>query len=393
MKTIKKIMSIFLVLFMVISIIPITASAEMINGRCGDDAWWYYDTTTHSLFVYGNGDMYNSCPWKNYKDSIKSVQIGDGIISIGKYTFEYCENLVTLSIGENVTRIGYRAFYGTSLRDIYYNGTEEQWNNIYIDSYNESISYHMIHFLKKHIHIYEGVVIHTTCTEKGYTTYTCACGDNYVADYVDALGHDMITDEAVAPDCENTGLTEGSHCSRCNDATVEQETVPALGHTYESVVTAPTCTEQGYTTYTCSCSDSYVSDYVDATGHNYTSEVTTPATHTATGVMTYICDCGDSYTETIDKLAEHNYESVVTAPTCTEQGYTTYTCECGDTYVDDYLNVTSHADNDNDGSCDNCDKQLCNHNCHKGGFFWKIICFFNKVFSLNRTCECGAAHY
>ena len=39
-------------------------------------------------------------------------------------------------------------------------------------------------------------------------------------------------------------------------------------HVHEAVVTAPTCTEQGYTTYTCPCGDTYVADYVDATGHN-----------------------------------------------------------------------------------------------------------------------------
>ena len=42
-------------------------------------------------------------------------------------------------------------------------------------------------------------------------------------------------------------------------------------HSYESVITAPTCTEQGYTTYTCDCGDSYVADYVDAEGeHDFT---------------------------------------------------------------------------------------------------------------------------
>ena len=38
-------------------------------------------------------------------------------------------------------------------------------------------------------------------------------------------------------------------------------------HEYDRVVTAPTCTEQGYTTYTCTtCGDSYVSDYTDSVG-------------------------------------------------------------------------------------------------------------------------------
>ena len=39
-------------------------------------------------------------------------------------------------------------------------------------------------------------------------------------------------------------------------------------HTYTPAVTAPTCTEQGYTTYICACGDSYVADYVEATGHD-----------------------------------------------------------------------------------------------------------------------------
>ena len=40
-------------------------------------------------------------------------------------------------------------------------------------------------------------------------------------------------------------------------------------HDYRSAVTAPTCTEEGYTTYTCDCGSSYVGDYVDAKGHSY----------------------------------------------------------------------------------------------------------------------------
>ena len=117
--------------------------------------------------------------------------------------------------------------------------------------------------------------------------------------------------------------------------------------------------------------------------------------------MTYTCPCGDTYTETIEKLAEHNHQAVITSPTCTEQGYTTYICECGDTYVDDYVDATGHADNDNDGYCD-ADNELldpsveCDHACHKdgiSGFFWRIINVFNMLFGLNKTCDCGLAHY
>ncbi|MCL2504543.1 MAG: hypothetical protein FWE94_08180, partial [Coriobacteriia bacterium] len=45
-----------------------------------------------------------------------------------------------------------------------------------------------------------------------------------------------------------------------------------LGHYhyyYETTVVPPTCTEEGHTTYTCSCGDSYVGDYVAALGHDF----------------------------------------------------------------------------------------------------------------------------
>jgi hypothetical protein len=46
-------------------------------------------------------------------------------------------------------------------------------------------------------------------------------------------------------------------------------------HKYTSVVTEPTCTDKGFTTYTCGCGDYYVDDYVDATGHDYTDGICT----------------------------------------------------------------------------------------------------------------------
>ena len=118
-------------------------------------------------------------------------------------------------------------------------------------------------------HEYEAVVTAPTCTAGGYTTHTCSdCGDTYTDSEVAAKGHTEVIDAAVAPDCENTGLTEGKHCSVCDAVLVAQETVDALGHDYDSVVTNPTCTEEGYTTHTCSvCGDTYTDNEVAAIAH------------------------------------------------------------------------------------------------------------------------------
>lgn len=51
---------------------------------------------------------------------------------------------------------------------------------------------------------------------------------------------------------------------------------PAHEHNYVAVVTAPTCTEKGYTTYTCSiCGDSYTADETAALNHNFVNGVCT----------------------------------------------------------------------------------------------------------------------
>ena len=114
-------------------------------------------------------------------------------------------------------------------------------------------------------------------------------------------------------------------------------------HTYKVAVTPPTCTEQGYTTHTCHCGDTYIDSYTDALGHTYGDwYVTVKPTCTVTGTEKQDCkNCDHSETREVEALG-HKYESVVTAPTCTEKGYTTHTCHCGDTYTDSYTNALGH---------------------------------------------------
>ena len=110
-----------------------------------------------------------------------------------------------------------------------------------------------------------------TCTETGLTEgkHCDVCGTVLVAqEVVPANGRTEVIDAAVAPTCTATGLTEGKHCSVCNTILVAQEAVPMAGHDYKASVKAPTCTEGGYTTYTCAnCKASYTADKTSPRGH------------------------------------------------------------------------------------------------------------------------------
>ena len=67
---------------------------------------------------------------------------------------------------------------------------------------------------------------------------------------------------------ESAGLMRFT-CTRCS--AVKTQDIPKLEHThsYSSVVTQPTCTAEGFTTYTCRCGHRYTTDYVAALGHSW----------------------------------------------------------------------------------------------------------------------------
>ena len=82
-----------------------------------------------------------------YCTSLRSIVIPDSVTSIGNYAFYYCRSLRSVTIGNSVTSIGDGAFYEcTSLSDVYYIGSEEQWNAISIGSRNDRLKSATIHY-------------------------------------------------------------------------------------------------------------------------------------------------------------------------------------------------------------------------------------------------------
>ena len=195
-----------------------------------------------------------------------------------------------------------------------------------------------------HVHSYTATVTPPTCTEAGFTTHACACGDNYVDSMVPALGHSFgAWTTSKAATCTADG-EQTRTCALC-DAKETRE-IAALDHDYKAVVTAPTCTAAGFTTHTCiRCGETYTDAETDALGHDWDEgEVTKEPTEAEEGVKTITCTrCGVKRTESIPvKEHVHAYTDIVTAPTCTEAGFTTHTCACGDSYVDSEVSALGH---------------------------------------------------
>ena len=174
---------------------------------------------------------------------------------------------------------------------------------------------------------YTAVVTPPTCTEDGYTTHTCPCGNSYKDTYTNATGHTVVIDAAVAATCEKTGLTEGKHCSVCNTVIMAQSVVAATGHKYsEPIKVEPTCTEDGYEVGKCSvCQAESAKTVIPALGHQYVTKNEKAATCTEAGYTgDKICSrCNDTVKGSEIPALGHQYVTKnEKAATCTEAGYT-----------------------------------------------------------------------
>ncbi|MBQ8603250.1 MAG: phosphodiester glycosidase family protein [Oscillospiraceae bacterium] len=203
-----------------------------------------------------------------------------------------------------------------------------------------------------------------TCTAKGVQRRDCAACDYFETEEIAMTEHPY--DEwftTVYATCTVNGA-EKRECTEC-DAYEERAILAPGEHTYEETVTPPTCTEEGYTTYTCTrvnetadgtavCGNTYTGDKVDALGHDWSNwSVTTPSTCTTYGVETRTCtrNCGlegNTETQALTTLADHKWTATddKADATCTEDGYIKYTCDYEDCAVKEKTDIIAAKGHD-----------------------------------------------
>ena len=114
--------------------------------------------------------------------NLTSITIPSSITSISRWAFCGCDSLTAVTISQSVTSICLSAFAQcTSLSDVYYTGTQEQWDAIAIDSNNDPL-------LNATLHLPD----------------PCADGHTFGEDAVcDNCGYTKLTADAVTLDAAN----------------------------------------------------------------------------------------------------------------------------------------------------------------------------------------------
>ena len=183
----KRFISVFITILMVGTMLPVTVFGSFIvdSGYCGGETTAAYDSTSYSyknltwvldsegvMTISGTGKMRNYYfgHMSAWHSRARSVIIGRAVTNIGDYAFFSCEVLTSVTIPDSVTKINLGAFFDCenlqsviipssvtvidnfafsgckNLTNVYYTGTQAQWNRISIGSSNSNLTGAAIHY-------------------------------------------------------------------------------------------------------------------------------------------------------------------------------------------------------------------------------------------------------
>lgn len=256
-------------------------------------------------------------------------------------------------------------------------------------------------------HSYSKTVVPPTCTDEGYTLYSCGiCGESYRSDTVKAKGHSYgdwtITQQ---PTCSEDGMM----FRKCKCGHIQEVIAPSEGHSYKIVDRSrSSCDKEGSVSYVCSDCGHKLSEGLPTASHRFEKKYATKSwlewlielliniifgyegdqayyyecsecgyvattdddVYTGTAGIMSVCDhvsgdwdvirgasCSDGYKTrsctkcnqvieavVIPASGQHNIIDSIIPPTCTDRGYTLHSCtDCDHSYEDSFVDALGHS--------------------------------------------------
>ncbi len=312
-----------------------------------------------------------------YSKGLTSVIIPDSVTAIGEAAFYNCSKLSSITMGNNITSIGTRAFMGTAY---YEDGSH--WEDslvLYIDNYLIAVepdvagdytikegTKAITEFAFIDCYTLTSITIPNSVSTIGdYAFLTCASlksitipssvknigskaigynvdyssidENEYYEVYASVMSGEITYREGMLKIFENRYYVNENlvvNCEKDSAAhqyalengikfSLQDDTDKTHAHSCTKNIVAPTCTEEGYTEYTCSCGYSYKTDLVSATGHKYSNPKFVWADDN-TATVTFTCEKDSAHTLTENCTVT---EEVLTPATCTEKGEMVYTAK------------------------------------------------------------------
>ena len=191
----------------------------------------------------GNAQLFNIYTVENYQKPAKPPKVeitAPSVVTVDEeFTISWTESPLQGKYDQREYMVhirkdgsGYKTIYTTDTSvtvSINWPGdcTVAVWayNTKYQNYSSNSSAYFRCNRATAHEHSYTAVVTDPTCTAKGYTTHTCACGDSYVDTYVDALGHAWDNGTVTKPATATKAGIKTFACTRCS--ATKTETIPA----------------------------------------------------------------------------------------------------------------------------------------------------------------------
>ena len=193
----------------------------------------------------GNAQLFNIYTVENYQKPAAPPKVeitAPSVVTVGEeFTISWTESPLQGKYDQREYMVhirkdgsGYKTIYTTDTSvtvSINWPGdcTVAVWayNTKYQNYSSNSSAYFRCNRATAHEHSYKDVVTAPTCTAKGYTTHTCACGDSYVDTYVDALGHAWDNGKVTKEPTETKTGVKTFTCTRCGET--KTEVIPATG--------------------------------------------------------------------------------------------------------------------------------------------------------------------